>query len=114
MSDRIFLALLLLLLAAPVFAQSLSDPTRRPDAPGTVAAVAGDGGWVLQSTRIAGGERLAVVNGQLVREGQRIGNARVLRIEHGKIHLSEDGHRQTVSMFAAIGKTPAPNPGSRE
>lgn len=110
--SRIALTLILSLVATVAGAQALSDPTRRFDT--ALTAAASEGGWVLQSTRIASNQRLAVINGQTVREGERVGNARVLRIDNGQVQLIEDGQRRTLSMFVAIGKTPTSNPGSHE
>lgn len=103
-----------LLVASTAAAQSLSDPTRRPDAAASLASASGQSGWQLQSTQVSGRGRSAVINGQIVREGQRIADARVLRIEHGQVILDVGGHRTTVSMFAPIGKTPVLKQGSQE
>src|SRR3990172_4296758 len=81
----------------PVFAE-LKDPTRPPDyllvKPGTVPAAgiqaggaASASGFVLMSTMISGARRAAVINGELVRKGDKLGDMKVVDIEPYKVLL---------------------------
>lgn len=93
----------LLLASSGSHGQSLPDPTRHPDAPVITTEATADAGWTLQATRISGNDRSAIINGQSVRVGERIGGARVLSIEHGHVQLDIAGQRRTLAMFAAPG-----------
>lgn len=108
------IALALLLITLPAHAEQLSDPTRRPDAPSAGPATSAVSGWALQSTRITPRGRSAIINGETVTEGARVGGARVRRIEHARVELDKDGRRFTVTMFDAIGKTPVTLRGRQE
>lgn len=96
----------LLLVSSGSHGQSLPDPTRHPDAPVIATEATADVGWTLQATRISGNHRNAIINGQNVRIGERIGGARVLSIEHGHVQLDIAGQRRTLTMFAAPGTSP--------
>lgn len=52
-------------------------------------------GWELNSVLIGPHRRVAMINGVAVREGDRIGTARVLRIRPGEVEL-ESGNRHIV------------------
>jgi len=78
-------------------AETLIDPTMPPDAQyrqqraGTKAAPE----WVLTSTIIASARRLATINGKTVSVGDRVGGARVIRIEPTQVALRQN-HRDIV------------------
>lgn len=67
----------------PLRAAELIDPTRPPGgaetAPPTRKA-ATRSGWTLESTLVATDRRVAVINGELVTEGESVGGARVVEI----------------------------------
>lgn len=76
------------------------DPTRPPsastnasgdDKPGHVR--------VVQSVLIAPGRTVAVVDGQTVRVGSRIGDARVMRIDETGVMLSQNGKTEILVLF---------------
>ncbi len=79
----------LLVLAASAFAAGVPDPTRpavpmaaAEAAPGTPAP-----SLVLQSTMVSGTQRSAIINGERVRPGDAIGDARVAAIGPGWVRL---------------------------
>ena len=83
--------------SAFVFAE-LKDPTRPPDyllvkpvsVPGTGVQAGGTApasGFVLMSTMISGARRAAVINGELVRKGDKLGDMKVVDIEPYKVLL---------------------------
>jgi hypothetical protein len=85
-------------------AQSLSDPTQPP------AALAGPGGDAtpsptvpqLQSilvSREAGGRRVAVINGEMVRQGTKIGDAVVARVGENEVVLRRGRRLETLKLF---------------
>ena len=68
---------------------SLNDPTQPT---GTVAGHRSPAGhWHLSSTLVGPGRRVAVINGHTLGEGDRLGPARVKRIDHGRVQLNVDG-----------------------
>lgn len=111
MSESVFAAILLSLAVASSPAQ-LPDPTRRVALSATVAPQA-DQAFRLQSTVIRGEERVAMVNGQRVREGDLVDDARVIRIDHGAIEIVRHGNRSAVTLFTEIGMRPAQHPQDR-
>lgn len=75
----------------------LSDPTRPPDhAEIRVFFGSGDENPVdtafqLQSVLISNQRRIAIINGRRLSEGDRIENAKVSRIEAGRVVMQRDG-----------------------
>ena len=82
-------------------ASALTDPTRPTDP----ASFFGSGGtsrdtqWSLQSILFASDRRVAVINGTRVREGDRIGSARVLRIHDSQVLLETGKGRLTLQLL---------------
>jgi hypothetical protein len=108
----------LLLVTGAASAQSLGDPTQPPAilaAP--VASGAGQeardpsepAALQLQSilvSREAGGRRVAVINGEVVRAGARIGDAVVVNVGETTVVVRRGHHRETLRLFpATAGKT---------
>jgi hypothetical protein len=85
-------------------AQSLSDPTQPPAAlngPGAETTLAPSAPQ-LQSilvSREAGGRRVAVINGEMVRQGAKIGDAVVERVGETEVVLRRGRHRETLKLF---------------
>ena len=97
--------LLLLAASAGAQAQGFTDPTR------PFNAAVGDHpeaapSTQLQSVLIAAGRRVAVVNGEVVRLGGRIGDATVVKIEPTAITLRRGGEIEILKMYAGIEKNP--------
>jgi MSHA biogenesis protein MshK len=91
--------------AIPETAQRLPDPTRPPAAalqapPGTGAAAA-DVLPQLQSVMLgaAGSQRIAVIDGQSVRVGERFRGARVVRIADSEVELQRGRERQVLHLY---------------
>ena len=105
--------LLLALLAlpgAPAQAQTLADPTRPPAVLGVQGGAGGEGGESgmpaapqLQSilvSREPGGRRVAVINGEMVRQGMKFGDAIVERVGETEVVLRRGKNRETLKLFA--------------
>jgi MSHA biogenesis protein MshK len=95
----------LLLAASAASAQTMTDPTRPPDAlnPGLAGgAQYAITGPVLQSVLISPGRRVAIINGQEVRLNGKFGNARVTRITETEVVLREGRNIQILKLFPAI------------
>lgn len=99
------LAFCLLPFASPLAAEMLPDPTRpaaEAGLSGEVAPVAS--GPVLQSVMIRPGRRTAVISGQLLAEGERFGDARLVRVSEGEAVLAGPVGRQTLKLFPGVDK----------
>lgn len=82
-------ALLLLLLAGhPVTADEVRDPMRPPAGMAAAETRAQDIEWTLYSTAVSGGQRTAIINGQVVTEGGTVSGARVLAISPSAVRLA--------------------------
>lgn len=82
-------------------AQALDDPTRPPAAPqaGVPSALARPR---LESVLISskpGGRRIAVIDGQIVRPGSKVGNAVVVEIQETAVILRKGKSLQTVKLY---------------
>jgi len=103
---RLFLGILLVglwsaLMGLSALAGDLSDPTRPPNRQplrAKKAPVTGAPDWRLTMTRISPQERVAVVNGQVVRPGDRLKGARVLAVGPESVVLERDGRRHRVGL----------------
>lgn len=82
---RYLTALLLTLLMAHN-AAALNDPTRPTD-PALYFGSGNASGWALQSILFSDNRRIAIINGKRVKEGDRIGSARVTRIHNSQVVL---------------------------
>lgn len=100
----------LLLGPACALAAPFADPTRPPAAEASTASgdgVAGQGVPRLESVLIAPDRRIAVINGQAVRVGQKVGEARVLSITETEVALREGNSTQVLKLFPAAERHPA-------
>jgi len=89
------------MLACTAQAQTARDPMRPP---GTAAAAAarprGPSALKLEGV-IAGKVRVAIVNGQIVREGDEIAGARILEVLHDGVRYSRGGQIQSLILPGA-------------
>lgn len=89
-------------------AEMLRDPTRPPAmlyAPDGVAEI--ESGPVLQSVLISSGRRTAVISGQSVKVGDKVGDARVIRIKETEVVLKAGSSLQTLKLFPDVEKRTA-------
>jgi MSHA biogenesis protein MshK len=87
----------LLALGAVAHAETLQDPTR----PATVKAVARSvepGALQLEAIMGSGARRVAIVNGKVVREGDRIGAAVIDAIDSDSIRYTRNGRSETARI----------------
>jgi len=103
------------LMGLSALAGDLSDPTRPPSRqPLRVqkAPVTSPPAWHLTMTRISPRERVAVVNGQVVRPGDRLKGARVVAVGPEAVVLESHGRRYTVGLVGrAVKRRVAPKDG---
>lgn len=81
-------------------AYAFSDPTAPTNLQGFPGG-SGKKGWDLSSTLITDDRRVAVINGKPLREGQRLGEARVIRISKSKVVLRTERRDITLHLFDA-------------
>ncbi len=102
------LAGVLLLLALTSQAQALRDPTRPPDVSAMPAAegkVTEPAGPQLQSVLLSPQRKVAVINGQSVRLGEKYGDTRLVRLTDSAATLRRGRQEQVLHLFSGVGKT---------
>lgn len=105
-APRIPLLSLLSLLALPAAAQPVDDPTKPPaalllQAGGAPAASPVIPAPVLQSVLISGnGRKVAVINGKVVRIGERFGDAHVVGMTQTTVALRRGMALETLKLFS--------------
>jgi len=104
---RIALLAAMLLLPVAVSAQGLTiDPTRPPV--GYLATGAdtgeGDGGPVLQSVMISPTQRTAIINGALVKLGEKYGDAVLIRVTESEVVLRSGGVNRVLKLYPRVDK----------
>lgn len=97
------------LIALPGRAETLPDPTRpavgsAEAAPGEAAAA---GAPRVTLIRIAPNRRSAVIDGQEVTVGSRVGDARVVRIAEGEVVLRGPTGTEVLKLFTEVEKRSA-------
>lgn len=103
-------ALLLLAAAAPATAQ-LSDPTR-PALDESAVAVGGNAAAPVSTglqtiLRRRGARPAAIINGEYVELGARLGESRLTAIGEDSVVLSGPGGKETLAMTPGIAKKPS-------
>ena len=96
---------LALLCAAPftALAQALPDPTKPPaeiSAPVSEVATPKDSG--LQSIIISPARRAAIINGETVELGAKLGDATLIEISEGHVVLESAQGRQVLTLFPGV------------
>jgi MSHA biogenesis protein MshK len=103
-------AALLACAVAPALAQTLSDPTRPPAGLGLqgvpIGGEAAGLGLSLQSIRISAESRSAMINGEHVQIGQRVGGLRLIRVSESEVVVLEGGQRRTLKLYPGVNKKP--------
>jgi len=90
------LSLAALVLACAAQAQTFRDPMRPP---GSAPAPHAPGPKTLKLEGvIAGAQRVAIVNGQLVRAGDEVAGARIIEVLAGGVRYSRGGQTQTLLL----------------
>ena len=98
--------------AAGEAALTVTDPTRPP--PEMMALFPASAGAVvlavprLQSVMIGSAERSAIIDGQRYKVGDKLGDARLLKISENEVVLAGSGGRQTMTLFTPVKQVPLP------
>jgi MSHA biogenesis protein MshK len=93
-------------------AQALADPMRPPatpaPSPAEGAADAEKAAARLQSVLISPARRVAVIDGRVVRLGERVGDARLVAISESQVVLQRANGRETLKLNPVVEKKPVP------
>ncbi|TCK16868.1 MSHA biogenesis protein MshK [Thiogranum longum] len=100
-----YLAVIVLGVLLANTAMAFSDPTRPADPVLYFGNGNSRGGWALQSIIFSNDRRIAIINGQRVKEGGRIGSARVARIENSHVVLKTRGRTLKLRLHPDLVKT---------
>ena len=96
-----YLAALVLISAAVLTqnARALQDPTRPTDPSAYFGYGTANNSWALQSILSSPARRIAIINGTRVREGDRIGSAKVVSISESQVVLNSGGRALTLHLL---------------
>lgn len=104
---RCFLIFAFLFAPLACAADALQDPTRPPaelSMPQGSAGALAPSGPQLQSVQISAHQRSAMISGQHVKVGDKIGDARVVMITENEVVLKGGNGLQTLKLFPDVGK----------
>ncbi len=87
------------MLATAGMAEVLDDPTRPPGYRLPRSGPAAPQGWHLSGIWIRDGQRLALINGRMVRPGQRIDGARLVAVSPTAVRLARGDRIITVRLL---------------
>lgn len=90
--------LLVLLLTAPGLSFALQDPTRPPGYQPAAATPAPQRALTLDSILFSDHRRVAVIDGEALREGQSSDGIRVIRIFKTRVLVSESGRERVLHL----------------
>ena len=89
--------------ALPGVANTMVDPTRPAEYLSETVIdsdlQSGEAEWRLSVIRIVSGRGTAVLNGKLVRPGDKLGKAQIVEINPGAVVLDQDGRRFVVELL---------------
>lgn len=101
--------LLSLFFTAMPGAATLPDPTRPPDYTANTFYVQPeqkeDLDFNLTAVRIDKDTRSVILNGRLLRVGDRVGSAEILEIHPAHVILNHDNRRMVVRLYSSFSKT---------
>jgi len=94
---------------SPTLSQGLVDPTKPPPSFGagetaTPGDQASQAGPVLQSVLLSASRKEAIISGKLVKVGDAVGEAKVVRISESEVVLRKGGELQTLKLFPGVHK----------
>ena len=101
-------AWLLLFWAAGAAAQGMADPTRPPAgfAASDPEMAAASGGPVLQSVMISAAGSAAIISGEMVKLGQKYGDAVLVRVAESEVVLKGQSGTQVLKLYPGVEKRP--------
>ena len=109
-SLQVFAACLPAFIAGAGWCQELSDPTKPPAGfyVGTGPGRPGENrDLVLQSVLIFPDVRSAIISGEHVSLGEKIGGLRLVKVSETEVVLLDGGIRHTLKLFPGVEKRPS-------
>jgi MSHA biogenesis protein MshK len=105
-SRAVALALALTLFSSGAAAQVMNDPTRPPPGYDAAEPDTGDsgGGIMLQTVLITPTQKAAIINGVLVKLGEKYGDAVLIAVAENEVVLRSGGARQVLKLHPAVNK----------
>jgi MSHA biogenesis protein MshK len=103
-ATRILPSVFCILFSALCYAEALPDPTRPPAEFGTSPTQAGspqESG--LQSLIISTARRAAIINGNTVELGGKLGDSKLVEISESSVVLQGPQGRRTLALFPEVG-----------
>jgi MSHA biogenesis protein MshK len=97
----------ILLLAKIATAQSLPDPTRPPssaDGQGAGKSETGPAVPILQSILVSDSRHIAIINGQMLKIGDKVGDNRIIKITESEVVLRSGKDLQVLKLFPGVEK----------
>lgn len=97
---------MLALMPAAALAQAMNDPTRPPAGLGAAAEAEGDAGGAirLQSVMISPTQKSAIINGVMVRLGEKYGDAVLVGVAESEVVLKSGAVRQVLKLHPGVVK----------
>lgn len=96
------LVLGLLVLAPAAQGEPVDDPMRPPVRESAASPADPHPGWSLTSVLIAEDRRLAIINNRVLREGESVADARVVRIEADHVLIRHEDGEQRLSLRTGL------------
>lgn len=96
----------MLLAPGAAFSQAINDPTRPPAGLAAEDDAGGDagGGILLQSVMISPARKAAIINGVMVRLGEKYGDAVLVRVAESEVVLKSGDMRQVLKLHPGVEK----------
>jgi len=106
----VLLAAAMLLVPMAALSQAMTDPTRPPGAYATGDPDAGGeagGGPVLQSVMISPTRKAAIISGEMVKLGEKFGDAVLVKVAENEVVLKTGDATQVLKMYPGVEKREA-------
>jgi len=87
-------------------AQALTDPTRPPNVVQGEQGVESEPRTELQSVLISRGRRLAIINGETVALGGKLGDAKVTKISETEVELTYPDRKEVLKLLDGVERKP--------
>jgi MSHA biogenesis protein MshK len=99
-------ALCLALVSGTALAQVANDPTRPSTGYATESAepAADAGGLTLQSILISPSHKAAIISGVMVKEGEKLGDAVLVKVAESEVVLRTAGVSQVLKLYPGVDK----------
>ena len=102
MRALILVCLLLVAGASRAAAPVLADPTRPPGPDAQQTGGDPAGGPVLQSVILSPAVTAAIIDGQFIRLGEKLGSAELVRVTEQEVVLRDGGIARVIKMYPGV------------